>query len=226
MFSFGERQQLLPFAPQMWTNAAKLLDSRTAAASVTARKFAMKLVQRIGLTFLPATVAAWRYQQTSVNINDSLKHVTLNAAQPDQDSGEGAVLPQPLTASSDAANGQLTNGQSVAHSNEMQRPALQPSHYVNVQGPLSPSAVKPAHSAQAMQQQHDTAERQEALHTSATKAANGLASEAEEEDDAEVPDEIEEVGLILLDPHQQFVGSRQTHDYLIDRLFDGCHCKW
>ena len=87
IFSFGQRQQLLPFAPQMWAEAAKLLDSRTAASSVVARKFAIKLVQRIGLTFLPTTVASWRYQQTSIDINDSLKNVTSSTAQPASTNG-------------------------------------------------------------------------------------------------------------------------------------------
>ncbi|KAA6421473.1 MAG: tubulin-specific chaperone D-like, partial [Trebouxia sp. A1-2] len=81
IFSTGQRKQLLPFASQIWTDAAQLLNSRTAASSVVARKFATKLVQRIGLTFLPATVAAWRYQQNSVSINESLSNSVAAAAE-------------------------------------------------------------------------------------------------------------------------------------------------
>ncbi|KAL0043717.1 hypothetical protein WJX82_009809 [Trebouxia sp. C0006] len=94
IFSTGQRKQLLPFASQMWTDAAQLLNSRTAASSVVARKFATKLVQRIGLTFLPATVAAWRYQQNSVSINDS--NFVAAAAAAEEAEGDDLDIPEEI----------------------------------------------------------------------------------------------------------------------------------
>lgn len=117
IFSFGQRQQLLPFASQMWAEAAKLLDSRTAASSVVARKFAIKLVQRIGLTFLPTTVASWRYQQTSIDINDSLKNVTSSTAQPA--SAKGSQIAGGVNANQPAS----TNGSQTAGGVNANQPA-------------------------------------------------------------------------------------------------------
>lgn len=188
IFSFGQRQQLLPFASQMWAEAAKLLDSRAAASSVVARKFAIKLVQRIGLTFLPATVAAWRYQQTSVNINDSLKNVAPMPAQPAQ---EGAVEGGDQSADTSHAAHGLSNGNKAdAPSGGSYRGALQPSQFVNVQGPVSPPTAKAASPAQAGQQRAVAS-----LPTSLNGASEPMSEPGveEEEEEVEVPEEIEEV---------------------------------
>ena len=138
IFSTGQRKQLLPFASQMWTDAAQLLSSRTAASSVVARKFATKLVQRIGLTFLPATAAAWRYQQTSVSINDSLSNIKSNKladeAFPTNSTSTSSL--QPTRAA------QLLQSSAGAHgvtSDESVRLALQPSPLVNASPVTSPT---------------------------------------------------------------------------------------
>ena len=189
IFSFGQRQQLLPFASQMWAEAAKLLDSRAAASSVVARKFAIKLVQRIGLSFLPATVAAWRYQQTSVNINDSLKNAAPIAIQPAQG---GATPSQNGVQTADtphAAHAHSSGHDADAQSSEPYRGALQPSQFVNVQGPVSPAPAKAASPAQATQQRPGDSE---------PMSLNG--PEVEEED-IEVPEEIEEVSACLFQLH-------------------------
>lgn len=186
IFSFGQRQQLLSFAPQLWAEASKLLDSPTAASSVLARKFAIKLVQRIGLTFLPAIVASWRYQQTNVNINESLKAVTVNSVQSTQPTANAAAHKSSAD-KSDAADGQAVQQTPAALAGEVQRPALQPSPYVNMHGPLSQAAIKADHAAHTTQQQHGAAEHRNAA------AADDVRTVADAEDDVEVPDEIEEV---------------------------------
>ncbi|XP_071444104.1 tubulin-specific chaperone D [Hetaerina americana] len=61
LLKHGGREELLPFAPKLlqW-----VLDSgfRSSGESL-ARKFSIKVVQRIGLTFLKPRVATWRYQR-------------------------------------------------------------------------------------------------------------------------------------------------------------------
>ena len=139
----------------MWTDAAQLLNSRTAASSVVARKFATKLVQRIGLTFLPATDASWRYQQSSVSINESLSTSRLNSSAPTastlpmadsntsvsaQNKQQSDVSVQPTPAAS-AASQNESSGQAHGMTNgESSRPALQPSSLVNASPVTSPTA--------------------------------------------------------------------------------------
>ena len=138
IFSTGQRKQLLPFASQMWTDAAQLLSSRTAASSVVARKFATKLVQRIGLTFLPATAAAWRYQQTSVSINESLSNISSN-----KPAAEAAPTePTPPSSIQPTGAAELHQASAGAHgviNDESARPALQPSPLVNSSPMTSPT---------------------------------------------------------------------------------------
>jgi len=140
IFSTGQRKQLLPFASQMWTDAAQLLNSRTAASSVVARKFATKLVQRIGLTFLPATVAAWRYQQNSVSINESLSN--LRSVKPNSevsdslasDSVTSDSAPNVQQSASSAPSQTESSNPAYGMANgDSSRPALQPSPLVNAQ---------------------------------------------------------------------------------------------
>ena len=148
IFSTGQRKQLLPFASQMWTDAAQLLSSRTAASSVVARKFATKLVQRIGLTFLPATVAAWRYQQTNVSINDSLSNINSNKPATEATPSEW-TLPSSIQPTGAGNQLSITRGAAQLHqssacapgvtNDESARPALQPSPLVNASPTTSPT---------------------------------------------------------------------------------------
>lgn len=204
VFNADQRQQLLPFAPQMWTAASKLLDSRTAASSVTARKLAIKLVQRIGLTFLPATVASWRYQQTSISINVSLSDVALSSSQPAQ----AARTRAPTNEEEETARQGLRQGQQQTtqqqqqhadeqhvHSYRVARPVLQPSQFVNVAGPVSPSTGKQAGTGQAHAQPANFAASATTQPGSAwgDKALNSVQQTPVDEDDVEVLEEIEEV---------------------------------
>ena len=159
----------------MWADAAKLLSSRSAASSVIARKFATKLVQRIGLTFLPATVAAWRYQQNSVSINESLSRISSDK----QDTGSVASQ---------------TQCSPVAH-DDSARPALQPSALVDSASPAtSPTAKTHRH---ASDRQTDTfaagAEEVSTLHTNHQQQGMTEDNGTEVEYDEDIPEEIEEV---------------------------------
>ncbi|XP_041434665.1 tubulin-specific chaperone D-like isoform X2 [Xenopus laevis] len=63
LFKHGKREDCLPYASVVLTslNSCNLSDSN----QTVLRKLAIKLVQRLGLTFLKTKVANWRYQQGS-----------------------------------------------------------------------------------------------------------------------------------------------------------------
>lgn len=218
IFSTGQRKQLLPFASQMWTDASQLLSSRTAASSVIARKLATKLVQRIGLTFLPATVAAWRYQQTSVSINASLSNIGSGTA------GVQSVPAQPDTSNTSvvaaAQQHQSSAGAPVLTKNDSTRPALQPSLLVNASPVTSPSNRACTHASDrqhAYHQEDQTARsnlpEQSTIHAAASDRQDPGAEAAQmshEQDvsgasvdgdfDEDIPEEIEEVCSTILCP--------------------------
>lgn len=70
LFKHGKREDLLPFSSVILkeVTALKLEDSKNSSL----RKFGMKMVQRIALTFLKARVASWRYQRGSRSIAGNL----------------------------------------------------------------------------------------------------------------------------------------------------------
>lgn len=212
IFSTGQRKRLLPFASQMWTDAAQLLNSRTAASSVVARKFATKLVQRIGLTFLPATVAAWRYQQNSVSINESLSNI--RSVKPDSELSE-SVASDSVTSDS-AQNVQQSASSAPSKTpaygmanGDSSRPALQPSPLVNASPVVSPTSKaytsgsdRPAAassgeinasktSAKASHPSVQESKARDAMQQSSNSVA--AAAEEAEDDDLDIPEEIEEV---------------------------------
>ena len=71
-FKSGQRAQLETLAEVVWPHAVQLLDSPAAAASVSVRKFATKLVQRIGLVLLPPQHPGWRYQAGASSLTANL----------------------------------------------------------------------------------------------------------------------------------------------------------
>lgn len=200
VFSTGQRKQLLPFASQMWTDAAQLLNSRTAASSVVARKYATKLVQRIGLTFLPATVAAWRYQQNSVSINESLSNISSAGPAAARSPASGSPAANSAPASQQAAQKALALKGPGSHAQgESVRAALQPSSLVNTSRAVSPSGKARALTAAPS----EGPAHSDAINTAsvpeggeeedATQQTPPAGAAEEMEDDVEIPEEIEEV---------------------------------
>lgn len=61
IFKFGGRDVLLPLAAPTWEQARSLAISQPAKQSALLRKLLVKLIQRIGLTYLEPRVPSWRY---------------------------------------------------------------------------------------------------------------------------------------------------------------------
>ena len=217
IFSTGQRTQLLPFASQMWTDAAQLLNSRTAASSVVARKFATKLVQRIGLTFLPATVAAWRYQQNSVSINESLSNI--RSVKPDSEVSDSVASDSVKSDSARNVQQSALSAPSQTESSDpvydmansdSSRPGLQPSPLVNASPVASPTSKActigydgPAtastgdgNAPKASDPIVHECKARDVMQQSTNSVAAAAAEEAED-DDIDIPEEIEEVKQTL-----------------------------
>ncbi|XP_060071725.1 tubulin-specific chaperone D-like [Ylistrum balloti] len=71
LFKHGKREDLLDYAPVVLikVNDLKLRDCNNCVI----RKHGVKVIQRLGLTFLKNRVAAWRYQRGSRSLTDNLK---------------------------------------------------------------------------------------------------------------------------------------------------------
>ncbi|KAG2446099.1 hypothetical protein HXX76_000699 [Chlamydomonas incerta] len=81
VFKMGQRDRLLPFASRAWALSARLAAgtagdraaAEVLAGNVLARKLSVKLVTRIGLTFLqPRAAAPWRYVRGGASLDVTL----------------------------------------------------------------------------------------------------------------------------------------------------------
>ncbi|XP_038066750.1 tubulin-specific chaperone D-like [Patiria miniata] len=70
LFKIGKREDLVEYAPVILERlvACQMFDSN----NTQLHKLAMKLIQRLGLTFLRARTAVWRYQRGSRSLADNL----------------------------------------------------------------------------------------------------------------------------------------------------------
>ena len=69
IFKKGERGRLLSNAPKILKECVTISSQ---VNQVKIRKLAVKLIQRIGMTFLPPRVASWRYQRGKRSLYDNL----------------------------------------------------------------------------------------------------------------------------------------------------------
>ncbi|KAH7298542.1 hypothetical protein KP509_25G048400 [Ceratopteris richardii] len=72
IFKVGGRDILNPVTSATWEEVKRLFNSPMSAQSLLLRKFLAKLVQRIGLVYLPPRVISWQYKATSSKIADNL----------------------------------------------------------------------------------------------------------------------------------------------------------
>ncbi|KAG7242810.1 hypothetical protein INR49_018065 [Caranx melampygus] len=90
LFKHGKRDDLLQYAPTILQclEQKRLLESSQAML----RKLSVKLIQRLGLTFLKPRLAAWRYQRGSrslaANLSMSQSATATDAVTPDMDTQE------------------------------------------------------------------------------------------------------------------------------------------
>jgi hypothetical protein len=69
IFKKGERSRLLSHASELLSQCVMISSQMN---QVLTRKLTMKLIQRIGMTFLPPRVAAWRYRRGKRSLVDNL----------------------------------------------------------------------------------------------------------------------------------------------------------
>ncbi|KAK8745723.1 hypothetical protein OTU49_000345 [Cherax quadricarinatus] len=74
IFKHGKREELFPFSQDVLSRLIKCQVTTSSDAPI--RKLAMKLIQRIGLTFLKPRVAAWRYQRGSRSLAMNVQGAT------------------------------------------------------------------------------------------------------------------------------------------------------
>ncbi|GLI66673.1 hypothetical protein VaNZ11_010603, partial [Volvox africanus] len=81
-FKLGQRDRLLPFASRAWALAHSLANHPTHGSdqNVLARKLSVKLVTRIGLTFLKPRAAPWRYVRGGASLDVTLEAGASSAA--------------------------------------------------------------------------------------------------------------------------------------------------
>ncbi|XP_017920875.1 PREDICTED: tubulin-specific chaperone D isoform X2 [Capra hircus] len=80
IFKHGKREDCLPYAATVLQclDSCRLPDSN----QTLLRKLGVKLVQRLGLTFLKPRVAGWRYQRGCRSLAESLQHSIQNPKEP------------------------------------------------------------------------------------------------------------------------------------------------
>uniref|UniRef100_A0A3B4UPJ5 Tubulin-specific chaperone D n=1 Tax=Seriola dumerili TaxID=41447 RepID=A0A3B4UPJ5_SERDU len=90
LFKHGKRDDLLQYAPTILQCLEQKHLSESSQAML--RKLGVKLIQRLGLTFLKPRLAAWRYQRGSrslaANLSMSQSATTSEAVTPDMDTQE------------------------------------------------------------------------------------------------------------------------------------------
>ncbi|KAI5064124.1 hypothetical protein GOP47_0020794 [Adiantum capillus-veneris] len=72
IFKAGDRDILYPVTPTAWEEASQLSKSSLATQSLLLRKFLVKLVQRIGLVYLPPRTISWQYKAADSVIMQNL----------------------------------------------------------------------------------------------------------------------------------------------------------
>ncbi|XP_074649513.1 tubulin-specific chaperone D-like isoform X1 [Tubulanus polymorphus] len=88
LFKLGKREDLLPYAPLL----LEKLPTQTEQTNATVNKLMMKLIQRLGLTFLKARIATWRYTRGNRSLTDNLSSTSANASKNTNDNATAATV--------------------------------------------------------------------------------------------------------------------------------------
>ena len=78
VYKYGQRDYLMKAAPKLVPVCEMLMGGKSRFSSnAVIRKLCIKLVQRLGLSFLKPKVAKWRYKR-GILLRDFLKRITPN----------------------------------------------------------------------------------------------------------------------------------------------------
>ena len=98
IYKHGKRDDLVPFAEDLLTYVQSRMFKGN--ANVLLRKWSLKVIQRLGLTFLKAKVASWRYQRGSrvlaVNLEKAPEDVVKNEVIEDEAEDEDYDIPDQI----------------------------------------------------------------------------------------------------------------------------------
>ncbi|XP_067672679.1 tubulin-specific chaperone D-like [Haliotis asinina] len=99
LFKQSKREDLLQYAPSVLTNVkdSNMMES----GNTILRKLTIKLIQRLGLTFLKNRVAAWRYKRGSRSLTENLKQTkqtnkTENKIDVDEEDDDDIDVPEEI----------------------------------------------------------------------------------------------------------------------------------
>ncbi len=70
LFKHGKREDMAPLAPHILTRLKQTFD--TSGSNTQLRKLHAKVVQQLGITFLPPRLAKWRYQRGARSLEAAL----------------------------------------------------------------------------------------------------------------------------------------------------------
>lgn len=102
LFKHCRREMLTPVAAECWSAAVELLKSKFAEGNILLRRLAVKLCQRIGLTWLTPKTLSWRYVKRTVQLGEKLvpkseiEPSSVLPAENDGDEEEGWDIPEEL----------------------------------------------------------------------------------------------------------------------------------
>ncbi|XP_046352911.2 tubulin-specific chaperone D-like [Haliotis rufescens] len=97
LFKQSKREDLLQYAPTVLTNVRE--SNMMESGNTILRKLTVKLIQRLGLTFLKNRVAAWRYQRGSRSLTENLKQTKQSSNTEnklDQDNDDDIEVPEEI----------------------------------------------------------------------------------------------------------------------------------
>eukprot|EP00798_Chlamydomonas_sp_ICE-L_P020159 gene20159-26895_t len=72
IFKLGSRAALLQFAPPVWSLLSDMIAADSFKNKALAHKLAIKLAQRLALTFMEPRLAPWRYVKDDVDLDAAL----------------------------------------------------------------------------------------------------------------------------------------------------------
>ena len=99
IFKRGRREKLLTMVPALFEPLLLVATTSAASSNTLLRKLVVKLVQRVGLIFMPPRVLSWRYQRGKRSLLQNLENKSDNGG----GGGGGGAVPAPMPPTAAAA---------------------------------------------------------------------------------------------------------------------------